>query len=285
MSLNSNSGSDYDRVSRTSIDSFLEDQSEHRSTGIMVKSDIFSDSSQISTASKGTMSSSTTTAKDESNSTGGVSDKGYNSMSREELKSLTHQPSSGEIDSEQQKANKEKTSLRFTLPSTHKGKEKKEVNGENPEITFSEVEPDFRNRVGSIVRKSLGSVSSSGSHETLKGSMMTSSQAGLLMLSQNSLDSTSFPQDVNLQSSLNAGDNKRKRHRSAGDYHTKTSRSNSVFNNWRPRHISGDPSCIGRTPKEILLDDDIFVEENVISRGNLEGINETVDSGVIVEYK
>lgn len=61
---------------------------------------------------------------------GGVSDKGYNSMSREELKSLTHQPSSGETDSEQQKANKEKTSLRFTLPSTHKGKEKKEVNGE-----------------------------------------------------------------------------------------------------------------------------------------------------------
>lgn len=283
MSLNSNSGSDYDRVSRTSIDSFLEEQSEHRSTGIMVKSDIFSDSSQISTASKGTMSSSTTTAKDESSSTGGVSDKGYNSMSREELKSLTHQPSSGETDSEQQKANKEKTSLRFTLPSTHKGKEKKEVNGGNPEITFSEVEPDFRNRVGSIVRKSMGSVSSSGSHETLKGSMMTSSQAGLLMLSQNSLDSTSFPQDVNLQSSLNAGDNKRKRHRSAGDYHTKTSRSNSVFNNWRPRHISGDPSCIGRTPKEILLDDDIFVEENVISRGNLEGINETVDSGVIVE--
>lgn len=113
--------------------------------------------------------------------------------------------------------------------------------------------------------------------------IVTSSQAGLLMLSQNSLDSTSFPQDVNLQSSLNAGDNKRKRHRSAGDYHTKTSRSNSVFNNWRPRHISGDPSCIGRTPKEILLDDDIFVEENVISRGNLEGINETVDSGVIVE--
>lgn len=70
MSLNSNSGSDYDRVSHTSIDSFLEDQSEHRSTGIMVKSDIFSDSSQISTASKGTMSSSSTTAKDESSSTG-----------------------------------------------------------------------------------------------------------------------------------------------------------------------------------------------------------------------
>ena len=43
--------------------------------------------------------------------------------------------------------------------------------GGNPDITFTEVEPNFRNRVGSIVRKSLGSVSSSGSHETLKGSM------------------------------------------------------------------------------------------------------------------
>ena len=104
------------------------------------------------------------------------------------------------------------------------------------------------------------------------------------MLSQHSLDASSFPQDANLQSSLNAGDNKRKRHRSAGDYHTKTTRSNSVFNNWRPRHISGDTSCIARTQKEIAFeDDDIFVEENVISRGNLEGINETTDSGVIVE--
>lgn len=45
------------------------------------------------------------------------------------------------------------------------------LTGGNQDITFSEVETDFRNRVGSIVRKSLGSVSSSGSHETLKGSM------------------------------------------------------------------------------------------------------------------
>nr|XP_022330471.1 C-myc promoter-binding protein-like isoform X2 [Crassostrea virginica] len=284
MSINSNSGSDYDRISRTSIDSFLEDHGEQRNAAIMIKSDIFSDSSQISTASKGTMSSSTT-AKDENSSTGGVSDKGYNSMSREELKSLSHPVSNGETaETEQDKARKDKTSLRFTLPTPHKVKDKKETNGGNPDITFTEVEPNFRNRVGSIVRKSLGSVSSSGSHETLKGSMMTSSQAGLLMLSQHSLDASSFPQDANLQSSLNAGDNKRKRHRSAGDYHTKTTRSNSVFNNWRPRHISGDTSCIARTQKEIAFeDDDIFVEENVISRGNLEGINETTDSGVIVE--
>lgn len=69
MSINSNSGSDYDRISRTSIDSFLEDHGEQRNAAIMIKSDIFSDSSQISTASKGTMSSSTT-AKDENSSTG-----------------------------------------------------------------------------------------------------------------------------------------------------------------------------------------------------------------------
>lgn len=71
MSINSNSGSDYDRISRTSIDSFLEDHGEQRNAAIMIKSDIFSDSSQISTASKGTMSSSTT-AKDENSSTGWI---------------------------------------------------------------------------------------------------------------------------------------------------------------------------------------------------------------------
>lgn len=43
--------------------------------------------------------------------------------------------------------------------------------GENLEIIFSEVEFDFRNRVGSIVRKLLGSVSSLGSYEIFKGSM------------------------------------------------------------------------------------------------------------------
>ncbi|XP_061172987.1 DENN domain-containing protein 4C-like isoform X2 [Saccostrea echinata] len=280
MSINSNSGSDYDRISRTSIDSFLEDHTDRGNPTIMLKSDIFSDSSQISMASKVTVSS---TAKEESNSTGGVSDKGYNSMSREELKSLSHPVSNGESEQDHDKARKDKSSLRFTLPNTLKVKEKKETNGGNQDITFSEVETDFRHRVGSIVRKSLGSVSSSGSHETLKGSMMTSSQAGLLMLSQNSLDSTSFPQEVNLQSSFNAGDSKRKRHKSAGDYHTKTTRSNSVFNNWRPRHISGDPSCMARPSKD-MLDDDIFVEEAEPSSGpNLEGITETVDSGVIVE--
>lgn len=103
------------------------------------------------------------------------------------------------------------------------------------------------------------------------------------MLSQNFLDVISFLQDVNFQFSLNVGDNKRKRYRSVGDYYIKISRFNSVFNNWRSRYISGDFSCIGRIFKEILLDDDIFVEENVIFRGNLEGINEIVDSGVIVE--
>jgi hypothetical protein len=69
MSINSNSGSDYDRISRTSIDSFLEDHTDRGNPTIM-KSDIFSDSSQISTtSSKGTVSTSTT-VREESNSTG-----------------------------------------------------------------------------------------------------------------------------------------------------------------------------------------------------------------------
>lgn len=43
--------------------------------------------------------------------------------------------------------------------------------GGNLEIIFSEVEFDFRNRVGSIVGKLMGSVSSLGSYEIFKGSM------------------------------------------------------------------------------------------------------------------
>ncbi|XP_062574405.1 uncharacterized protein LOC134236244 [Saccostrea cucullata] len=168
---NHNSGSDYDNK-RSKFNSFLEDHTDlYVSLTIMLKSDIFSDSSQISKV--------TPTAKEESSSTGGVSDKGYNSMSREELKSLSHPVSNGESEQDHDKARKDKSSLRFTLPNTPKVKEKKENNGGNQDITFSEVETDFRNRVGSIVRKSLGSVSSSGSHETLKGSMMTSSQGTL----------------------------------------------------------------------------------------------------------
>lgn len=77
---------------------------------------------------------------------GAVSDKGYNSMSREELKSLTHQPSSGETDSEQQKAHKEKTSLRFTLPITHKSKEKKEVNGEQTALYIVQQQVWYRDK-------------------------------------------------------------------------------------------------------------------------------------------
>lgn len=67
-------------------------------------------------------------------------------MSREELKSLTHQPSSGETDSEQQKAHKEKTSLRFTLPITHKSKEKKEVNGEQTALYIVQQQVWYRDK-------------------------------------------------------------------------------------------------------------------------------------------
>lgn len=60
-----------------------------------------------------------------------MSDKGYNSMSREELKSLSHPVSNGETaETEQDKARKDKTSLRFTLPTPHKVKDKKETNGQ-----------------------------------------------------------------------------------------------------------------------------------------------------------
>ena len=52
-------------------------------------------------------------------------------MSREELKSLSHPVSNGETaETEQDKARKDKTSLRFTLPAPHKVKDKKDTNGQ-----------------------------------------------------------------------------------------------------------------------------------------------------------
>lgn len=91
---------------------------------------------------------------------------------------------------------------------------------------------------------------------------------------------------MNLNSSLNLGRNvnSRKRHKSAGDYHSKP-RANSVFSNWRPRHVSGDDRLHRYTdiaPEE----DNLFLEE----RDKLEKAEEnnktdddTKDSGVVLD--
>ena len=116
---------------------------------------------------------------------------------------------------------------------------------------------------------------------------MANSSAGLLMLSQNTLDADTFP---NVEPTQNDIANKRKRHKSAGDYFNKP-RSNSVFSSWRPRHISGDPSVTGgsRLPdllaKDLLSDDDAFIEETEknLNSDDLILSKDTADSGVIVE--
>lgn len=114
--------------------------------------------------------------------------------------------------------------------------------------------------------------------------VVSTSSAGLLMVSNQHLeDGDSL---MNLNSSLNLGRNNvnsRKRHKSAGDYHTKP-RSGSVFSNWRPRHVSGDDR-LQRFSDIAPEEDNLFLEE--IDKAEKTEDNrtddETKDSGVVLD--
>lgn len=111
------------------------------------------------------------------------------------------------------------------------------------------------------------------------------------MVNQNFFDNHGIDQ---LHNDVNKKESNRKRHKSAGDHHTKN-RSNSVFANWRPRHVSGDDR-IGLRFSELQqsdhVDDDIFIEEVTTEKGDLKTPeyteivshgNDTKDSGVVLE--
>ncbi|KAK3096746.1 hypothetical protein FSP39_002860 [Pinctada imbricata] len=288
LSLYSNSGSEYDQMS---LDSFQEETSSDR--GIF-KPDMNSENKNSSQREKSNL----LTVKNGSTSSGVSSEPGMQSSTS----SIDNKPKVVLVDTgDNEKAdigNKTENKTihglrRFSHPHNSRKKENSVPQVDQKKRTdnmiFTEVNHDnFRSRVGSIVRKSLGSVGSSGSHETLQGSIMTNSQAGLLMLSQSNLDKD-FPGETENQTQEPG--HSRKRHRSAGDYHTK-SKPVHILSNWRPRHISGDPYTNHKGLPEILgidaMEDDCFMEENEKSndflitessdRGNVEELSENVNN-------
>jgi hypothetical protein len=94
--------------------------------------------------------------------------------------------------------------------------------------------------------------------------------------------------DRSLNHSLNLenNSNSRKRHKSAGDYHTKP-RSNSVYTSWRPRHVSGDDRIQLRISDLSNNEDSLFPEETDKLDGSFteetKTVDDTKDSGVVLD--
>ncbi|XP_064610090.1 C-myc promoter-binding protein-like isoform X1 [Liolophura sinensis] len=238
LSLCSNSGSDFDQISRASIDSYLED-----GTGEKVdvhKAGLADDLIAVSTPlEKGN--------SEERISSGGVSDKGYSSMTQEDAQRLSQALSHSDL--LEKSADKTDVSptkpTRFDRSGFRLSLRKRSRRKENKSSTSSEYDqdgfriPEIRGRVNSLVRKSCSSMGSTNSFDTLHGSV--GSAAGLLMVSQTSLDESVFGHlgELHLSTSLGQEDITRKRHKSAGDHGQMKQRSVSLLEK-RGRHSSDD---------------------------------------------
>lgn len=104
------------------------------------------------------------------------------------------------------------------------------------------------------------------------------SSAGLLMVSQTSLDNSVFLHGDKL---IEGTDKKRQRHRSAGDNHIKV-RSNSLFSGWRPRHSSGDNGIAVRYSELVQRDKENMIEKIKESDRSDESKIAEKDSGVVL---
>ncbi|KAL4227448.1 DENN domain-containing protein 4B [Mactra antiquata] len=234
LSVYSNSGSEYDRISHASFDSFLEDDKTDNKHENIMRADGHHEPGPSGKIGR---------VLEESESMGAASDRGYNSMTQEEAKNFS------ELISEENKSEYEsklkrdvKNALRFSFRSKNKKKEL-EIQEEttDDDNTFSGTDTrtaeQFRSRVGSIVRKcSLGNGSN---HDTIK----VGSTAGLLMVSESlvngSLSKSLGPSYGTTVST--AEENKRKRHRSAGDHYNSKVGTSGLFSSWsRHKHLSGE---------------------------------------------
>ncbi|XP_064610092.1 C-myc promoter-binding protein-like isoform X2 [Liolophura sinensis] len=170
LSLCSNSGSDFDQISRASIDSYLED-----GTGEKVdvhKAGLADDLIAVSTPlEKGN--------SEERISSGGVSDKGYSSMTQEDAQRLSQALSHSDL--LEKSADKTDVSptkpTRFDRSGFRLSLRKRSRRKENKSSTSSEYDqdgfriPEIRGRVNSLVRKSCSSMGSTNSFDTLHGSV------------------------------------------------------------------------------------------------------------------
>ncbi|XP_053405869.1 C-myc promoter-binding protein-like isoform X2 [Mercenaria mercenaria] len=204
LSVYSNSGSEYDQISHTSFDSFLEDEKAEMKHESIMKQD-----SHAGKAERGT----------------------------EEIESTDDD-------------------------SAFKGTDTRSID-------------QFRSRVGSIVKKpSLGS---NGHVDALA----VGSSAGLLMVSESLVNgslSKSMGPSITRSESVQ-DENKRKRHRSAGDHLNTKTRSNSLFSNWRHRHFSGEEK--GMKFSDLMAKEESELLAEAEAGSEMKGISEEIkDSGV-----
>ncbi|KAK0048974.1 DENN domain-containing protein 4B [Biomphalaria pfeifferi] len=278
LSLYSNSGSEFDQISHTSAESYLGEAASQQKTDV-VKSDpvipIGSEHTSEDSLNKNNGS------LEERMSTGGVSDRGYNSMTQEDVKRLSQiviavndnvmstSPASNEMKSRMDAWNPLNLLVGSNQkPKHHLDKVKKEVHIVDDKIKHHGA--SHRPRVGSIVKRSVSSVHPNhrDDFEILKDSLLNNS-CGLVMLSKVCLEKSSCLPDTDLR--LQVEEAKRRRHRSAGENHPKPSRSMSLFASWRPPRIAAGQGQDSDDPLKLRLNfsDLIKKEEDDISLASL----------------
>ncbi|XP_070177502.1 DENN domain-containing protein 4C-like isoform X1 [Littorina saxatilis] len=259
ISLHSYSGSEYDQISHASVDSYLDDHGHKTSVdavgAVSACKVVFSPDTPVSgggSAVNGktpicedgvTVVAATSTLDDRMR---GVSDGGYNSMTQEDVRrlsqmmsaegdSLASSPSPTASDPEppepQTQTQPKPSILESWNPLRFSFRQKKRHHSEKHK-TDSEQQPDYRARVGSIVRKSISSFTDRDSQQILQGTLLGNS-AGLLMVSQTFVEQGAYLASGDLRLEV---ESTRGRHKGDPGNGPKPSRSMSLFASWRPRN-------------------------------------------------
>ncbi|CAG5132786.1 unnamed protein product, partial [Candidula unifasciata] len=231
MSIYSNSGSEFDRISHASVDSYLtEAQIGATKTEAADVSPILLPKDSITPVEDGLSKNSS--SLEERMSTGGVSDRGYNSMTKEDVKRLSQSAVSAD-------ENGSASSSAASENSDRPGKSKPDSwNPMNFSFLYSgsnSNKSSAKLKKGSIVKRSFSTpASNKDDFEMLRGSLCNNQCLRTGILSEASLKRNSFIfPDSDLQ--LQVEEAKRRRHRSAsaGEDQTKPARSMSLFASWR----------------------------------------------------
>ncbi|XP_012934851.1 DENN domain-containing protein 4B [Aplysia californica] len=282
LSIYSNSGSEFDRISHASADSYLGETSQAPvkagSEGVVATGDEGSSPVVRDPTTAGDLTSKNSGSLEERMSTGGVSDRGYNSMTQEDVKRLSQMVISADdtgsasspatSDASDTTTGKGKGEgwgpLSFFGNLTH-GKERRASERVKKEVHIVEDEKHThisnRPRVGSIVKRSRNRSSSDADEFELQKGAVLSNSCGLVMVSQVCVEHRTFSPDTDVR--LQVAEAKRRRHRSAGENHSKPSRSMSLFASWRPPRNNGhaDDGSVSRTQRSKLRYSDLMKTE------------------------